>query len=98
MQPQCKSDVIKHLAFILSDEIQKYRNSRSALQKEIDTLTLEKVKLMIKLNLSAGIYLIYASKSSTLQLLLKVSILYLQIQDFRDFSFVKKKISRMSMK
>lgn len=44
MQPQCKSDVIKHLAFILSDEIQKYRNSRSALQKEIDTLTLEKSK------------------------------------------------------
>lgn len=41
-QPQCKADVMHYLAFVLSDEIQKYRDSRSDLQKEIDKLTTEK--------------------------------------------------------
>lgn len=41
-QPQCKAAVISYLAFILSDELTKFRDSRSNLQKEIDTLTNEK--------------------------------------------------------
>lgn len=41
-QPQCKAAVISYLAFILSDELAKFRDSRSNLQKEIDTLTKEK--------------------------------------------------------
>ena len=41
-QPQCKADVMHYLAFVLSDEITKYRSSRSELQKEIDRLTAAK--------------------------------------------------------
>lgn len=43
-QPQCKAAVICYLAFILSDEIGKFRDSRSKLQKEIDTLTKTKAE------------------------------------------------------
>ena len=41
-QPQCKKDVISHLAAALENDIQSYRESRSTLQKEIDRLTTEK--------------------------------------------------------
>lgn len=40
-QPQCKSDVIRHLAAVLEADIQHFRDSRSNLQKEIDVLTHE---------------------------------------------------------
>ena len=42
MRPQCAVEIIQHLAFVLSDEIQDYRNSRSNIQKEIDTLSNER--------------------------------------------------------
>ena len=41
-QPQCKKDVISHLAAVLESDIKDYRDSRSALQKEIDRLTTDK--------------------------------------------------------
>lgn len=41
-QPLCKQQVMQYLAFVLSDEVDKYRKSRSDLQKEIDKLTEEK--------------------------------------------------------
>lgn len=41
-QPQCKQKVMQHLAYVLSDEIENYRKSRSDLQKEIDKLIDEK--------------------------------------------------------
>ena len=43
-QPECKQKVMQYLAYILRDEVDKYRKSRSDLQKEIDKLTDEKDK------------------------------------------------------
>lgn len=43
-QPECKQKVMQHLAYVLSDEVDKYRKSRSVQQKEIDKLTDEKDK------------------------------------------------------
>lgn len=38
-QPECKNLIMQHLAYLLKDETDRYRKSRSSLQKEIDTLT-----------------------------------------------------------
>lgn len=43
-QPVCKKNAVQYLAFLLQSEIDKYRKSRSNLQKEIDRLTTAKTE------------------------------------------------------